>query len=69
MDKQVKRKLLPPILTSGSVTPVFGNTFTLTPMLAMACITSVKLNANARKAPNAKGHFRYNLIQRYKKSR
>ena len=53
MDKQVNRKLLPPMLTSGSVTPVFGNAFTATPILANACITSVKLSASARNAPNA----------------
>ncbi len=55
--KQVNKKLLPPILTNGNVTPVFGNTFTLTPILAIACITNVKLNASAKNAPKAKGHF------------
>ena len=53
IDKQVNKKLLPPILTNGSVTPVTGNKFTFTAMLAIACITNVKLNPNARKAPNA----------------
>ena len=41
------------MLTNGNVTPVFGNKFTFTPIFAIACITNVKLNANARKAPNA----------------
>jgi len=53
IDKQVNKKLLPPILTSGNVTPVFGKAFTATPILAIACITKVKLNANAKNAPNA----------------
>jgi hypothetical protein len=51
--KQVNKNELPPILTNGSVTPVTGNKLTLTAMLAIACITNVKLNARARKAPNA----------------
>ena len=53
IDKQVNKKLLPPILMSGRVTPVFGNRFTFTPIFAIACITSIKLSASARKAPNA----------------
>ncbi len=55
--RQVNKKLLPPILTSGSVTPVTGNKFTVTAIFAIACITSVKLNPNARNAPKAKGHL------------
>ena len=69
IDKHVNKKLLPPMLTNGNVTPVLGNTFTFTPILVIACITSVKLNASARNAPKAKGHFWYNLIQRYKNRR
>ena len=69
MDKHVNKKLLPPILTSGNVTPVFGKIFTLTPMFAIACITSIKLNASAKNAPNAKGHLRYKRIQRYRNNK
>jgi hypothetical protein len=53
MDAQVNKNELQPILTNGNVTPVTGTIFTLTAILAMACITNVKLNPNARKAPNA----------------
>ena len=57
------------MLTSGNVTPVLGKIFTLTPMFAMACITSIKLNARARNAPKAYGHLRYNRIQRYRNNK
>jgi hypothetical protein len=53
MAPQVNRNELPPMLTSGSVTPVTGTRFTFTAILATACITNVKLNPNARNAPNA----------------
>jgi hypothetical protein len=56
-DKQVNKKLLPPMLTNGNVTPVFGKRFTFTLMLVSACITKVKLNASDKNAPNANGHF------------
>ena len=60
--RQVKKKLVPPILTKGRVTPVTGNKPTFTAIFVMACITNVKLSANARNAPNANGHFRNNRI-------
>jgi hypothetical protein len=57
MAQQVNKKELPPILTNGSVTPVTGTKFTFTAIFATACITSVKLNPNAKNAPNAYGHI------------
>src|SRR3984893_10714360 len=51
--RQVNKKELPPILTSGKVTPVTGNKFTFTAIFTSAWITKVKLNPNARKAPKA----------------
>src|SRR5882757_7859973 len=67
MARQVNKKELPPILTSGRVTPVTGNRFTFTAIFANAWITRVKLSPNARNAPKAKGHLRKILMLRNKK--
>ena len=69
MAAQVKRKEVPPILINGSVTPVTGVRLTFTAMFAMACITKVKLNANAKNAPKAYGHLLKMLMHRNKNSR
>ena len=69
IDKQVNKKLLPPILTNGSVTPVTGKRFTFTAIFAMACITRVKLSPRARNAPNAKGHLLKIRMLRKRKTR
>ena len=47
MARQVNKNELPPILIKGKVTPVTGNKFTFTAILANAWITRVKLNPNA----------------------
>ncbi len=65
--RHVNKNELPPILTSGSVTPVTGNKFTFTAILISAWITKVKLRPSARNAPNAYGHFLNIRILRYKK--
>jgi hypothetical protein len=67
--RHVNKKLLPPILTNGSVTPVTGKRFTLTAILATACITKVKLSPSARNAPKAKGHRLNIFILRKRKTR
>ena len=53
MERQVNMKLVPPMLTSGRVTPVTGNRLTVTAIFTIACIASVKLSPNARNAPKA----------------
>src|SRR5690606_10662559 len=64
--RHVNRKLDPPMLTSGSVTPVTGKRFTVTAILEKACIASVKLSPIDRNAPKANGHFLNILIHRYR---
>src|SRR6185437_1634789 len=69
MARQVNKNELPPILTSGSVTPVTGNKLTVTAIFARAWITRVKLSPRARNAPNAKGQRRKMRILRSRNTR
>jgi hypothetical protein len=52
-EQQVKINELPPMLIKGKVTPVTGTMFTVTAILATACMIKVKLKPKARNATKA----------------